>query len=326
MKTLVIAGGTGFLGQLLEHHFLAQGYRVILLSRRPRADHHVAWDGKTLGPWTDALEDANVLINLCGKSVDCRYTDANREVILRSRIDSTQVLGKAIADAERPPALWLNASSATIYVHAEHQRMTEEAGIIGDDFSMSVCREWEEAFFDFDLPSTRQVALRTSIVLGHGGGAYPKIKSITRLGGGGYQGSGRQWMSWIHATDFCRALDFIMNHQGVSGAVNVTAPHPVRNRSFMQSVRSALNVPFGLSQPAALLELGACLLGTETELLLKSRHVYPERLLTAGFTFRWGTIEEALRNLENPSDNKESSSNARRFPNKNALKMSNKEG
>ena len=302
MKTLVIAGGTGFLGQLLEQHFMAQGYRVILLTRRPRADHHVPWDGKTLGSWTDVLEGADVLINLSGKSVDCRYTDANREAIRRSRRESTEVLRTAVANASHPPSVWLNASSATIYVHAEHQRMTETNGIIGDDFSMLVCREWEEAFFRANLPQTRRVALRTSIVLGHGGGAYPKMRTITRLGLGGHQGTGRQWMSWLHATDFCRAVEHIIDHQDITGVVNVTAPQPVRNRDFMQHVRTALKVSFGIPQPVALLELGACLLSTETELLLKSRYVYPDRLLATGFTFRFDDIGEALRHLEESSE------------------------
>ncbi len=297
MKRLLIAGGTGFLGQSLEAYFQQRGDQVTILTRNPRADNHRRWNGESLGAWTAEIEEADVVINLTGKSVDCRYTEANRAEILRSRVASTQVLGQAIAAADRPPAVWLNASSATIYVHADHQRMTEASGIIGDDFSMSVCQAWEEAFFGFDLPETRQVALRTSIALGNGGGAFPKMKTITRLGLGGRQGSGEQWMSWIHITDFCRAIAHIIHHEDIKGPINVTAPCPMRNRIFMRHLRAARGVPVGISQPVALLELGAWLLGTETELLLKSRNVHPERLLASGFEFQFTSAEEAIHNL-----------------------------
>jgi uncharacterized protein (TIGR01777 family) len=297
MKKILIAGGTGFLGQSLEAYFQQRGDQVTILTRNPRANNHRYWNGEDLGEWTTEVEETDVVINLTGKSVDCRYTEANRAEILRSRVASTRVLGQAIAAADRPPAVWLNASSATIYVHADQQRMTEADGIVGDDFSMSVCQAWEKMLFDFDLPKTRQVALRTSIALGKGGGAFPKMKTITRLGLGGRQGSGEQWMSWIHITDFCRAVAHIIHHEDIKGLVNVTAPCPMRNRVFMRHLRAALNVPLGIPQPVALLELGAWLMRTETELLLKSRNVYPERLLNSGFEFQFGSAEEAIRNL-----------------------------
>ena len=302
MKKLLIAGGTGFLGQQVEKYFQRRECQVTILTRNPRATHHVRWDGKTRGDWTRTLEGADTLINLSGKSVDCRYTAANRTAILRSRIDSTKVLGEALAAAKNPPALWLNASSATIYVHAEQLRMTETDGIIGDDFSMSVCRTWEEAFFRTNLPRTRRVALRTSIVLGNEGGAYPKMKLITRLGLGGRQGSGRQWISWIHLSDFCRAVEHVIERTELAGAVNVTAPQPVRNHDFMRQLRQTLGIPGGVRQSVALLEIGAWLMRTETELLLKSRHVYPEALLATGFEFRFAKVEEAFAALaERPS-------------------------
>lgn len=302
MKKLLIAGGTGFLGQALERYFQRQGHRISILTRTPRADNHLAWDSKTLGPWTKILEETDVLINLTGKSVDCRYAEANKAEILRSRVDSTEVLGQAVATAKNPPSVWLNASSATIYVHAEHKRMTESAGIIGDDFSMSVCRAWEETFFAFDLPQTRRAALRTSIVLGNDGGAYSKMKLITRLGLGGSQGSGQQWMSWIHMTDFCRAVAHIIDRPDAEGSINVTAPKPVRNQDFMHRLRKILKVPIGISQPVVLLELGAWLMGTETELLLKSRYVFPDKLLKLGFKFYFAQAEEALSDLQRFGD------------------------
>ena len=296
MKKLLIAGGTGFLGQSLEAYFQQRKDQVTILTRNPRAENHRYWNGESLGEWIAEVEEADMVINLTGKSVDCRYTEANRAEILRSRVASTRVLGQAIAAADRPPAVWLNASSATIYVHADHQRMTEASGIIGDDFSMSVCQAWEETLFEFDLPETRQVPLRTSIALGKGGGAFPKMKTITRLGLGGRQGSGEQWMSWIHITDFCRAIEHIIHHE-MEGPVNVTAPCPMRNWMFIRHLRSALGVPLGIPQPVALLELGAWLLGTETELLLKSRNVYPEHLLASGFEFQFTRAEGAIRDL-----------------------------
>ncbi len=285
------------MGQSLEAYFQQRGDQVTILTRHPQANNHRYWNGQGLGEWTAEIEKADVVINLTGKSVDCRYTGANRAEILRSRVASTQVLGQAIVIADSPPALWFNASSATIYVHADHQRMTEATGIIGDDFSMSVCKAWEETFFEFDLPETRQVALRTSIALGNGGGAFPKMKTITRLGLGGRQGSGKQWMSWIHITDFCRAVAHIIRHEEIKGPINVTAPCPMRNRNFMRHLRSALGVPIGIPQPVTLLEVGAWLLGTETELLLKSRNVYPECLLESGFKFQFTNAEEAIRDL-----------------------------
>ena len=255
-----------------------------------------------MGSWVTILEKTDVLINLTGKSVDCRYTEANKAEILRSRTDSTRVLGKAITVAKNPPTVWLNASSATIYIYAEQKRMTESEGIVGDDFSMGVCRAWEETFFSFDLPQTRQAALRTSIVLGNEGGAYPKMRLITRLGLGGAQGGGQQWMSWIHVADFCRAVEYIIDQPDVEGSVNVTAPHPVRNQDFMRHLRKSLKVPIGIAQPVVLLELGAWLMGTETELLLKSRYVFPEKILKLGFNFRFTQVEEAIINLRNSEE------------------------
>lgn len=297
MRNIMIAGGNGFLGKELELYFLGKGDSIKTLTRRPAKSHHIAWDGKTLGKWQKELEEIDILINLCGKSVDCRYTAANREKILNSRVDSTSVLNKAIQASQNPPKVWLNASSATIYMHAEKELMTESTGIIGDDFSMSVCKTWEETFFSADLPHTRQVAIRTSIVLGNRGGAFPKLRQITKLGLGGYQGRGDQKVSWIHIDDFCKAVDFVINRDELSGSVNITSANPVENKNFMTNVRKRFNVPFGIDQPKALLELGAIFMKTETELLLKSRNVYPERLLDAGFQFKYPTIDVALKHL-----------------------------
>jgi uncharacterized protein len=292
---IIIAGGNGFLGNALKNHF--QNHEVWILTRHPKRPNEIFWDAKTLGNWTDLLEKADVLINMTGKSVDCRYNDENRAEILRSRIDSTNVLQKAVDKAKNPPKTWLNSSSATIYVHAETQLMTEENGIIGDDFSMNICKSWEKAFFATPSPQTRKVALRTAIVLGRGGEAFHKLKIITRLGLGGQQGNGRQKMSWIHVEDFCRAVEFIIHDSTINGKINISAPNPIDNQSFMKSLRDKLKISFGISSPTFLLEIGTLFLQTETELLLKSRNVYPERLLNYGFRFRFETVEEALGEL-----------------------------
>lgn len=294
---MIIAGGTGFLGQLLSQFFTAKNYKVKILTRRPSDANHIFWDGQQIGDWVNTLEGAEVLINLSGKSVNCRYHDRNKKQLLESRLQSTAALGKAIQQISSPPKIWINSSSATIYTHAETQLMTEQAGIIGDDFSMNICKQWEATFFQLTAPAIRQVALRTSIVLGNSGGAFPAMKRITRLGLGGYQGRGQQYISWVTDVDFCRAVEFIIQNEKLRGAVNLTAPYPVRNKDFMRLLRQKLKMPFGLPQPVSLLEIGACLVGTETELLLKSRYVYPERLIQEGFTFLTPQIEAALSKL-----------------------------
>lgn len=308
MKKIIIAGGSGFLGEALSTYFSNKGCVVITLSRKQHINNPnthksigntsqtIYWNGKTLGDWTAQLENAHVLINLAGKSVDCRYTAANKAVILNSRVDSTAVLHKAMAQATSKPAVWLNASTATIYTHAQTHLNTEENGIIGDDFSMNIAKSWEQEFFKTSHTNVRQVALRTSIVLGNNGGALPKMKLITKLGMGGKQGRGEQFISWIHITDFCNAIEFILE-SNLDGAINITAPVPERNVDFMNLLRTKMNIPIGISQPIWLLELGAAIIRTETELLLKSRNVYPQRLVDAGFTFNYPTVERCLADL-----------------------------
>ncbi|MES2519568.1 MAG: TIGR01777 family oxidoreductase [Bacteroidota bacterium] len=292
---IIIAGGSGFLGKSLANHF--QNHEIWILTRNPKRPNEIFWDAQNLGKWSESLENADVLINMTGKSVDCRYNYKNRAEILRSRIDSTNILQMAVDNCKNPPKIWLNSSSATIYVHAETQLMTEANGVIGDDFSMNICKSWEKAFFATTSPQTRKVALRTAIVLGKEGEALKKLKTITQLGLGGKQGSGRQKMSWIHVEDFCRAVEFIIQNESIIGAINISAPNPIDNQDFMAILRKNVNVSFGIPSPIFLLEIGTLLLQTETELLLKSRNVYPERLLNYGFQFRFETVENALREL-----------------------------
>jgi uncharacterized protein len=308
---IVIPGGEGHLGRLLSERFSAQGHAITTLTRNPRPEPStpsktVHWDGKTLGPWTEALEGADVLINLSGRSVDCRYNAKNREAILRSRVESTAILGKALQSLAHPPCVWLNASSATIYRHSYDREMDEFTGELGGHesdapaswgFSIHVARQWESAFFGSPLPATRKVALRAAMVMGPAGEVFPITMRLIRLGLGGAWGDGRQYMSWIHEIDFFRAVEFLIDHQEISGIVNVAAPTPLPNSEFLRVLRNACGARFGLPSEPWMLAVGAFLMRTETELLLKSRRVIPAVLQKHGFEFRFPTWPEAAQNL-----------------------------
>ena len=301
MSKLIIAGGTGFLGAVITSYFKDAFDEIVLLSRKQKKpENHcrtVIWDAKTIGPWASELEDADVLINMAGRSVDCRYHSKNKALILNSRVDSTKVLGEAIGLCKNPPNVWLNSSTATIYRHSLDKEMDEETGEIGTGFSVSVAKAWEKAFFDSETPHTRKVALRTAIVLGKDGGALQPMINITKLGLGGKQGSGDQKFSWIHEDDFVQIIDFCIKNNSIKGPINVVSPHPSDNKTVMQLLRKTLNVPFGIPSNKMLLEIGAFLINTETELLLKSRNVIPKRLLEQGYTFAYDDLEMALKEL-----------------------------
>jgi len=294
---IIIAGGSGFLGKNLERSFQEKNNEVKILTRDPKRENEIFWDAKTLGNWKNELENSDVLINLTGKSVDCRYTEENRKEIFDSRIHSTKILQQAVNKCQNPPKIWMNASSATIYTHSETRLNTEQNGIIGDDFSMNICKSWENEFFKIRNKNIRKVALRTSIVLGKNGGAFPKFLQVSRIGLGGKQGRGNQLVSWIHIEDFCRAVNFIIENENLEGAVNVTAPNPVSNKEMMLKIRSRIKPFFAINCPVWLLEIGAIFLKTETELMLKSRNVYPEKLLEHYFRFKFPDFDDALEYL-----------------------------
>ena len=296
MKKIIIAGGTGFLGQVLKTYFTKQNYTVFILSRKPKSENEIYWNGTDLGNWTKHLENAEALINLAGKSVDCRYTDKNKKAIYNSRIDTTNLLGLAVNLCDNPPKYWFNSSTATIYKGSLDRPNTEKNGIIGDDFSMNIAKSWEQTFNAITTPKTKKVILRTSIVLGKNGGAIIPLKQLTRFGLGGKQASGDQKVSWIHTVDFTNAIQFLMD-QNLKGVFNLCVPQPTDNKTLMQSLRQVLNVPFGISHPIWLLKLGAFFIGTETELVTKSRNVLPEKLLQHGFTFKYTNIKTALKDL-----------------------------
>ncbi|MFK4168346.1 TIGR01777 family oxidoreductase [Paenibacillus lautus] len=293
MKKIVLAGGTGFIGTYLAKKFTKeQQAQVLMISRR---QGHIAWNDREA--IVAALEEADMLINLAGKSVNCRYNENNKELILKSRTETTNILGSAVEACRIPPRTWFNASTATIYRHAEDKPMTEEQGEIGEGFSVEVAKEWERAFFSFRLPQTRQIALRIAIVLGPGGGVMTPYVNLVKFGLGGVQGTGKQRFSWIHVEDLYRMILFLQGKEELSGVFNGASPYPVTNKELMEQLRLALNRRMGLPSPKWLLELGAGLIRTETELVLKSRWVIPDRLCKAGFHFAYDTLNEALADI-----------------------------
>jgi uncharacterized protein (TIGR01777 family) len=300
MSKLVIAGGNGFLGGVLARHFKKSFDEIVILTCHQKASHenirYASWDAKTLNHWTDELNLADVLINLTGKNVNCRYTEANKTEILNSRLESTHILGEAIRNTENPPKLWIQAASSTIYNHA-FQPNDENSNNIGDDFSMTVCKEWERTFWEEFCPQTKKVLMRVAIVLGQEGGAWPTLKRLTKVGLGGKQGNGNQKISWIHEHDFARAVEWLIAKGRCNGVYNVCSPAVVTNEQFMTVARKQVGNPIGIPAPEWLLTLGATIIGTETELVLKSRYVSPKNLLTEGFHFEYVDLENAISNL-----------------------------
>ena len=307
---IVIPGGSGQVGTLLARAFHGDGHDVVVLSRGASGGapwRTAAWDARTLGAWAGEIDGADVVINLAGRSVNCRYTPANRAEILSSRLDSTRVVGEAIARAARPPRVWLQSSTATIYAHRYDAPNDEATGIIGGGelgapdtwrFSIGVATAWERALADADTPRTRKVALRSAMVMSPDrGGIFDTMLSLVRRGLGGTAGNGRQYISWIHEADFVRAIRWLIEHEERGGAVNLASPNPLPNAEFMRVLRRAWGTHIGLPATRWMLEIGARVMGTETELVLKSRRVVPGRLLQAGFTFEHPEWTEAAEDL-----------------------------
>lgn len=300
-QKIILAGGNGYLGGLLAKHFSSIAEEVIILSRKPQVQKEnistILWDGKTVGTWMEELEGADLLINLCGKNVNCRYTKKNKEEIINSRVVPTRLLGNAVKNLTKPPKLWINVTSSTIYRHAEDHPQDEYTGEIGSGFSIDVCKAWENSFFETELPQTRRVALRMGIVLGLADGAFPRLLNLVKFGLGGKQGDGKQYVNWVHEQDAVRTIEWLFNQNEINGVVNCTAPHAVTNNELMQTIRKVYGISFGLPTPAWLLSIGAAIIGTETELILKSRWVKPAILLDHGFEFQYGKIDEAVHDI-----------------------------
>jgi len=307
-RRVILAGGSGFCGHLLTKTLSADGCEVIVLTRSPRATavsaRQVLWDAKNMGDWTRELEGAQAVINLCGRSVNCRYTEANRRLILDSRVLSTRVLGEAISRCAEPPPVWLNASTATIYKHSFDREMDESGEIAGDkdardEFSVEVAQAWEGALNQAQTPVTRKIAMRLAMVFSPAERTvFRVLRRLACLGLGGCMAGGRQFVSWIHEEDFCRAVAWLLNHENLSGPFNLAAPNPVANREMMETLRRVVGAPFGLPAARWMLEVGAFFLRTETELMIKSRRVVPGKLLGSGFHFNFPRLEEAMLNIQ----------------------------
>lgn len=312
---IVIPGGSGQVGTLLARAFHARGDEVVVLSRTaPSADRMSAqpwrvaeWDGENAGDWVSEFEGADAIINLAGQSVNCRYTPENRRVIIDSRVNSTRIVRQAIQAAKTAPRVWLQASTATLYAHRYDVPNDEASGIIGGSepnapdtwrFSIDVVKKWEQEANAALTPRTRKVLMRSAIVMSPDrGGPFDMLLRLVRFGLGGSYGDGKQFVSWIHDVDFVRSVEWLIQHEELDGPVNLAAPNPLPNTEFMASLRKAWGIPFGLPATELMLELGAFVLRSETELMLKSRRVVPTRMLQSGFSFQFPTWLEAARDL-----------------------------
>jgi uncharacterized protein (TIGR01777 family) len=312
-KKIILAGGSGFIGQEMIKYF-GKDNSIIVLSRRlkntanNRNHYHslsaedlkntkyIKWDAKNPGDWEAQLDEADIIINLAGKSVNCRYNEKNKNEIFDSRTNATKAIGNALKKISSAPALWVNASSATIYRHALDRPQDEYNGEFHNDFSVQVCQLWEKTFYEQPTPSTRKVALRMAITLGPGGVLIPYF-NLLKFGLGGKQGSGKQMYSWIHAEDTCRMIEWIYENNHLEGTFNCSSPNAVTNKEFMKHLRKVTGNRLGLPAFTWMLKAGAIIIGTETELVLKSRWVLPSRILGSGFQFKFPNLKEALENI-----------------------------
>ena len=304
---VVIPGGTGQVGAILDRALTADGHDVVVLTRSPRNARQVRWDGSTLDGWAKHIDGSDAVINLAGRSVSCRYTDANLDAMMSSRVQSARVVGEAIAHAKRPPKVWLQMSTATIYAHRFDAANDESDGLIGGGesgvpqywaYSVKIAQNWEAAQEHAETPETRKVALRSAMVMSPDrGGVFDVLSWLVRLGLGGSVAGGRQYVSWIHDRDFVRAVQFLIEREDLAGAVNLASPRPLPQREFMRELRSAWRMPIALPATAWMAEIGAFAIRSDTELLFKSRRVVPGRLAEAGFTFDYPDWQAAATDL-----------------------------
>ncbi|MCX5064130.1 TIGR01777 family oxidoreductase [Streptomyces sp. NBC_00201] len=323
---VVLPGGTGQVGAVLDRALTAAGHEVVVLTRSPKREREIAWDGETIGPWAEAIDGCDVVINLAGRSVSCRYTDENLRDMMDSRVNSARVVGEAIAAAVRPPRVWLQMSTATIYAHRFDAANDEATGVIGGSeagvpdywaYSVEIAKNWERAQAQAPTPGTRKVALRSAMVMSPDrGGVFDVLLRLARLGLGGPVGGGAQYVSWIHDEDFVRAVEFLIARDDIEGPVNLASPDPLPHRQFMRALRTARGVPVGLPATRWMAQLGAWAMRSDTELLLKSRRVVPGRLCAAGFTFAHPEWDKAAADLVRRARAPHSTQTGERGPNR----------
>ncbi len=300
MAKIILAGGSGFLGSHLTSFFLDKGVTPIVLSRgysgKDNGVVYVQWDGKNSGEWMTELENARALINLSGRSINTTFTKKHKKEILDSRLDSTRILGEAISRCVNPPAAWINGSAIGYYGDRGNEKLTETSAP-GKGFVARVCQEWEETFFTFSTPKTRKIAIRTSLVLHPGEGALPPLIKLARLGLGGYAGSGRQYMPWIHLQDWVALIGWLIDSEIPSGPVIAAAPETVTNKQFTRKLRNALKTSIGIPQPALLLQIGGKIIGPDAELILSGQKAYPAIAINHGFSYQFPCLDNALEDL-----------------------------
>ncbi len=300
MKKIIIAGGSGFIGQALSQYFTKKGYQIGILSRSESKSQNniqcIQWDGKNLGDWKNELESAYAVINLSGKNINCRHTEKNKKGIINSRVDSTTLIGKAIETLENPPRVWINASGISIYAHSFDEKMTEKNHKIGTDFISEVVQKWEAALFDSNDAKCRKVAMRIGVVLGDEG-ALAVLKKQTKFGLGGTHGHGKQMIPWVHLNDILAIVEFLIENESIEGPVNACSPDPRSDKEFMKALRKSMKISIGLPAPAFAIKIGAKIIGTEADLILGSIYAFPERLLESGYKFLYPDLESAFAQL-----------------------------
>jgi TIGR01777 family protein len=299
-KKIIFAGGTGFLGSALIKAF--SDYEIVVLTRKIRKNEenirYVSWDAKTIDNWTNELENSKAIINLVGRSVNCRYTNANKQEIISSRVNATLVIGKAIGKLKNPPEVWINAGSAAIFGNSGVE-LKDERSTVGSGFSPEVCKAWEKAFNEYDTPETRKVFLRIGMVLQQNGGILKPFVNMANFGLGGKIGTGNQYMTWIHEQDFTDLVKQIIIDAQFKGIIHAASPFPVTNKEFMKTIRQLVSIPFGLPNPGILIKIGAVLIGTEAELVLSGRRVVSFVLVENGFKFKYPYLHNAVASLLN---------------------------
>ena len=298
MLKVIITGGSGFLGEIIAQHFINKKYQVTIISRsKPSFSLPIEWakwDGETLGEWVKTMDGSDILINLAGKSVNCRYTPKAKEELMYSRVNSTKVIGEAFNIISSPPKIWFNASSATIF--ANNGKRSGENEIQGEGFSSDICRAWEKALYSVETPLTRKIALRLGLVMDEKGDLISYFKNIIKTGFGGPMGSGEQHISWLHYKDLLAAIDFMID-SSIDEPINLVSPTPTKNKDFMKAFRSQMKFPIGIPNASWMVKLGAAVVGTEAELVLYDRQVIPEKLVSEGFQFKFDEIKKALKDL-----------------------------